>query len=360
MLSENWDEAKNYYEAWWNCEVLDKVGLMVTAPRRSSKPREITVGSSEDRFNKEKVISIAERKFENTFYGGLAFPQYWPNFGTDVFSAYMGATIDFSPPGSSSPVSWVDWNKPVLKDYSDLSALEIKEDNFYWQKTKEITSYAVERSQKNYLVGITDIHGGMDSLSVLRGGPEKLCMDLIDNPDGVKEAMKLLWKAWHKVYEESYEIITKKQEGTCAWIDLWSPKKTYPVQNDFTCLISSEMYKEFFLEEMLNEINHLDHSIYHLDGPDAIKHLDMLLETPKLNAIQWVPGAGLDKQGIAKWIPIYKKIQAKKKAIVVYCKSDEVDFVLDNLSPKGLLIATHCSTEKEAQNLLSNFQWGKA
>ena len=355
-MNKDWEGIKEHYTAWWNCEVLDKIALFVTAPLENHQQNETSIGLPEDRLNKIKVLDFAEKEIQNTFYGGLAFPQYFPNFGPDIFSAYMGATLKFSPIGDY-PVSWVDWNKPVLKDYSDLSALEIKEDNVYWQKTKEFTTYALERSQGNYFVGITDIHASMDSLAVLRGGPEKLCMDLIDNPDGVKAAMKLLWNAWHKVYEKSYQIIREKQEGTYTWISLWAQGKMYPVQNDFTCLISTKMYEEFFLEELLNEINYLDYSIYHLDGPDALKHLDMLLEIPRLNAIQWGPGAGLAKEGIAKWIPIYKKIQAKKKSIIVYPQIDEIDLVLDNLSPEGLMISTKCSSQQKAEELLQHYGW---
>ena len=83
----------------------------------------------------------------------------------------------------------------------------------------------------------------------------------------------------------------------------------------------------------------------------------MLLEIPRLNAIQWGPGAGLAKKGVAKWIPIYKKIQAKRKSIIVYCKPNEIDLVLDNLSPEGLLISTGCSSQQEAQELVSHYGW---
>ena len=117
------------------------------------------------------------------------------------------------------------------------------------------------------------------------------------------------------------------------------------------------MYEEFFLEEIINEINYLDYSIYHLDGPDALKHLDLLLDIPNLNAIQWGHGAGLENEHISKWMPVYKKIQAKKKAIIVYPRVGEIDYVLDNLSPEGLLIAPRCSSKKEAQELLYEKGW---
>ena len=372
MWVENWEKIKDYYKAWWNCEVLDKVPIWVAAPRDDPDSRRILSGDAikikkEERFDKEKVIERAEKIFQATFFGGVAFPCYWPNFGTDVFSAYMGAEIEFSSyflPApvwgrdvEAPPVSWAKWNNPILKDYSDLSVIQIKEDNLYWQKTKEFMQYALKRSQGNYLVGLTDIHEGMDSLAVLRGSPQQVCLDLIDNPEGVKRAMKLIWKAVHKVYEESFQIIKDYQEGSSAWVNLWFPGKGYPVQNDFTALISSSMYQEFFLEELLNEINYLDYSIYHLDGPDALKHLDMILEIPRLNAVQWVPGAGMAKEGISRWIPLYRRIQAKRKAIQVFCQPEEVDFVLENLKPEGLLIFTVCSSEKEAKELLSRTGW---
>ena len=374
MLLENWEKIKKYSKAWWNCQVLDRVPIWVAAPRDDPQSRETLSGNTikirrEERFNKEKVIGCAEEIFQATFFGGVAFPCYWPNFGTDVFSAYMGADIEFSPiflPTLSiwganmeepPPVSWAKWDNPILTDYSDLSVIQIKDENFYWQKTKEFIGYALERSQGKYFVSTTDIHAGMDSLAVLRGSPQQVCLDLIDNPEGVKKAMKLLWKTWHKVYEESYQITAGEQEGTSNWINLWFPGKGFAVQNDLTCIISPSMYREFFLEELANEINYLDYSIYHLDGPDALKHLDMLLEIPRLNAIQWVPGAGMVKEGVARWIPIYRKIQAKKKAIQVLCQPGEVDFVLDNLEPEGLLIFTGCSSEKEAKELLLRTGW---
>jgi len=372
MLLESWEKIKQYYKAWWNCEVLDKVPIWVAAPRDDPQSREILSGSAievrrEEAFDKEKVIGCAEKILRATFYGGVAFPCYWPNFGTDVFSAYLGAEIEFSPvflpayaalhPKGGVPVSWARWNNPILKDYSDLSMIQIREDNFYWQKTKEFISCALERSQGNYFVGLTDIHPSIDSLAVLRGSPQQVCLDLVDDPEGVKRAMKLLWKAWHKVYEETYRITTEHQEGSSTWINLWFPKKGYPVENDLSCLISTSMYQEFFLEELVSEINYLDYSIYHLDGPDALKHLDIILEIPCLNAVQWVPGARMAQEGVARWISVYRKIQDKGKAIIVYCKPDEVDFVLDSLAPEGLMIATQCSSEKEARRLLSRKGW---
>lgn len=160
----------------------------MTAPKDDPQSREILTGkglwiSKEERFDSEKVIQNAQEILRATFYGGLAFPCSFPNFGTDVFSAYLGAEIEFSdffPPVATGPsfiqegvipVSWARWDHPVLTDYADLSQLCIHEDNTYWQKTKEFVTRALEISQGEFLVGATDIHPSMDALAVLVEAP---------------------------------------------------------------------------------------------------------------------------------------------------------------------------------------------
>ena len=40
------------------------------------------------------------------------------------------------------------------------------------------------------------------------------------------------------------------------------------------------------------ECQFLDHSIYHLDGPDALQHTESLCAIEQLDMIQWMPGEG--------------------------------------------------------------------
>ena len=356
----DFEELKPYFQAFWNGEVLDRVALSVTAPRKVRVVSE----SAGDWSNPKKVfqekpeliLDCFEDYCRNTFFGGLAVPSFWPNFGPDVFSAFLGAELKFSEDSDST--SWIDWSQNFLNNYQDLSCLRIEDSNFFYQKNLELTRQAIKRGQGKFLVGPTDLHGGFDSLAVLRGGPDKAAMDLIENPDGVKEALRLLFRTWQKIYDDYYQIVNRTQDGTgCSWMGLWAPGKSYPVQNDFSCLVSTKMYREFFLEELLSEIEYLDYSIYHLDGVEALQHLDLLLEIPKLNAIQWVRGARFDKESISRWFPLYQKIQAKKKSIIVYPTVEEIPLVLENLKPEGLLIQVGCSDEAEARAVMTRLGW---
>ena len=59
------------------------------------------------------------------------------------------------------------------------------------------------------------------------------------------------------------------------------------------------------------------HSLYHLDGTQAICHLDALLEIKELQAIEWTPQAGIDEGGDPRWYPMYRKILDSDKALQV-------------------------------------------
>jgi len=346
-----------YYQAFWNCKVLDRIALSVTAPKQPESRSAFPWGEPGTVFSREteEILDIFEDWARNTFFGGLAAPCFYPNSGPDVFSGFLGVNLNFS--AASPGTSWSSWQRKKLFTYEDVEELVIRQENPYYQKVMCLTRKAKERACGRYLVGITDLHGGFDALSVLRGGPQIACLDLLENPEGVKKAMEKLFSVWKKIYDDYYAVIQNMQKGTCTWIGIYAPGKMYPVQNDFSCLVSPGMYREFFLPELMEEINYLDYSIYHLDGVEALPHLDILLDIPKLNAIQWVPGARYRNESIAIWLPLYRKIQKKKKAIVVYPRPEEIPLVLKNLKPEGLLISLSCSSEKQARKVASSLGW---
>jgi hypothetical protein len=50
----------------------------------------------------------------------------------------------------------------------------------------------------------------------------------------------------------------------------------------------------------------VDRSIYHLDGPDACRHLPRLLELDRLDCIQWIQGEGNPYP--SKWLDTLQRI----------------------------------------------------
>jgi len=99
-------------------------------------------------------------------------------------------------------------------------------------------------------------------------------------------------------------------------------------------MISDHMFEEVFLPGLVRECQHMARNVYHLDGPQALRYLDLLLEIPEIHAVQWVPGAG--QSHWRNWIHVYQKIQAAGKAFIVNgVLPSELDELFVHLSPEG-------------------------
>jgi hypothetical protein len=116
------------------------------------------------------------------------------------------------------------------------------------------------------------------------------------------------------------------------------------------------MFKRFFLDAIVEQTEYLTCSMFHLDGPEALPHLDLLLDLPKLHGIQWQPGFA--HYPMLQLMPLIRKIQARNKCVQIYVEPAEVEPLLRDLSAKGLKLDVPCETEAEARDLLKKVaQW---
>jgi hypothetical protein len=110
-----------------------------------------------------------------------------------------------------------------------------------------------------------------------------------------------------------------------------------------------------FLPGIAEECRHMEANIYHLDGPDALMHLDALLEIPELNAIQWVYGAGNGRA--SDWLDIYRRCQDAGKGIQIHLGVDELDVFMENLRPEGVWLGLAGVQNREhGQQVLAKLQ----
>jgi hypothetical protein len=157
---------------------------------------------------------------------------------------------------------------------------------------------------------------------------------------------------WFEAFDELYGALTScGQEGTGSWLS-WGPGKAFPLAEDALALISPRHFQEFFYQAIIDQAAHLDTNLFHLDGPEALPALDLVLSVPRLHGIQWVPGHA--HKPITKWIPLIRQIQSRGKCVVVEAEPREVETLLRELSAKGLQLQVECKTEREAQSLLRN------
>jgi len=352
IYKDDWEKAKERMNAWWEGEIIDRVVIQVTAPRKRARGNSTwTEWDLVHNLNDvERVIQAFEKQCQQTYFGGEAFPNFWINLGPGIMGAYIGAE-----PKIADDTVWFQTPRPweeVLRE------VKFNPDNKWWTLTQSITSQIVEKSDDRFFVGMTDLGGNLDIAASLRG-TQNLLLDLVDFPERVKKLLENINQLWFRYYEGLNHIIGKKMHGTSSWMQIWSCKKWYPLQCDFSAMISPKMFEEFVAPYLQEQCQWLDHKIYHWDGPGEIPHLDILLDIPELDGIQWTPGAGNPGVGSPEWFPLYKRIQEKRKLLVLLdMATEDIEHVMDELSPYGLLISTRCDSEDEARYLLRKVeQW---
>lgn len=339
---DNFDRIESRYIEYWNRENHDRPLLSIRCPAVKQIRLPEFHGTLEERWlDTEYVLKKTRADLENTYFAGEAFPAAFPNLGPDVFGAFFGAGLEF---GEST--SWATGHADSLHDL-DLSRLD--ENNIWWKKMIEMTEAMASDAKGDYLVGITDIHPGMDGLVSLRG-PEELCFDLYEEPELVESLTFQLFDRFTEVYSRLGGIIKKYQKGETNWMNVYHPEGWYVTSCDFMGMISEEMMKQFVLPELKLELKFLKNSIFHLDGVGALRHLDCLLSLPELKGVQWVYGAG--QPGAAHWIDVIRRIQSAGKIVHIAASPEDIPALLEALPPEGILYDVGCSNPDEADALL--------
>jgi hypothetical protein len=350
---EDWDRSRQRFKAFWQREIVDRCGIAIRAPRKGTPPRPRTEspGSHEvllrswldPELNLRRMLS----GFERTYYGGEAYPAATMCLGASVMAAFYGAKVEFRPE--------TVWFHPTLESLKGHDwTIDLPSAPLY-RETLAAARYYAQESRGRYLVGLPEIGSAADNLSLLRG-MENLLYDMLDEPGEVQRAIAALAKAWGDVHRELYEIALPANDGGCCipWMQTWAPGPHYQMSCDFSAVQSPELFREFSIPEVEAYLRVNEYSVYHWDGPDAVKHLDALLELKSLKAIQWTPGDGQAPTSSPRWLPNYKRIQAAGKCLVLpFVRADEVEMLLSELSSRGLFMSVWASSEDEARNLLT-------
>jgi hypothetical protein len=338
----DYEKSKQRIDAFWEREIIDRPVVQFSL----SKPREEQVplppahhATPRDRWlDAGYQAELALASLANHEFLGDSLPVAYPNLGPEVLSAFYGCTIEFGDYGTS-------WTTPILHDWQAVDSLVFHPDNFYLRKLREMTDALLAVGRSKFIVGMTDWHPGGDAIAAFRD-PQNLAIDMIDHLDDVKALLRRLEADYFRLYDEFYVKLRAAGMPITSWLTLVSDEKYYIPSNDFSIMVSKATFDDVFLPGIVNECRFLDRSIYHLDGPGALRHLDSLLAIPELHAVQWVCGAG--REGFGRWIPVYQKCQAAGKGIEVVCSYAELDLIMETLDPHGVYLMMDGVPSREA------------
>jgi 5-methyltetrahydrofolate--homocysteine methyltransferase len=124
-------------------------------------------------------------------------------------------------------------------------------------------------------------------------------------------------------------------------------------------MLSPGQFREFIQPSLRRQAQQLDAVLYHLDGPDAIRHVDALMEIDEIDALQWTSGDYNPDGTFEQWYPIYDKAVAAGKGlwIKVYTGSyDEwiarVDRLVERYGTAGMFLFFPSMPVEQAEGLL--------
>jgi len=340
-------KALERFEAWWHCEIVDRPPVTIGV-RREHPPRKAVPGKAHptlrDRWlDYEYALDRLEAGLDGAVYLGESFPEYWPDVGPELCATPFGCELEFSE-GTS-------WSVPAAASCGEILQIQPDFGNVYWQTILAATDLSLERGRGKWITGVPDLHTNGDLLAALRD-PQALCLEIADDVEAVAAACQYVTDFFPRFFGDPWSRISACGQPCTSWCPTLHAGRAYVLQCDFICMISPAMFAEAILPALKRETEYLDRSIYHLDGPGALRHLDAVLALPHLNGVQWVYGAG--NEPAARWVEVYRKIQAAGKCMQVTCTDlGDARRVAERLQPEGVWFSVGGSYARhEAEDFL--------
>jgi hypothetical protein len=342
-FKNDWPEARERLTRWWADQPTDRVAAAVVAPRRGMPPPSFCDKSPEKYTDAPTVLRNVEAGLRATFCGGEAFPTHWVNLGPVPLSGYMGCGMHLEPN--------TIWHSPRFQSWGEAECLAFDRSNRWYRLLQDLTRASLQQACGRYLVSGQAFGCSSDVIADL-WGLEPTLEAMLERPAAVAAAARTLTAISKTLYDEMDALCAPHQQGTIDWLCLWCPGRIWTLQSDLCCMISPEHFRDFVLEELRAEAEHVDHSFYHLDGPGAIRHLDALLSIQALDGIQWVPGAGSPEDPI-EWIDLFRRVQAAGKKLLIYCPPERVTPLLEKIAKQGVFLWVWASSQDQAECVLS-------
>jgi 5-methyltetrahydrofolate--homocysteine methyltransferase len=315
----DWLEARERLTTWWNGGDIGRAAMQLVAPREepweeiaalSEPPDWITWYSTKD-YNYR--INSALRSCLKTKFLAEAVPNHpVGDLAPNCVALYLGCR-GVEMPGTV-------WCEPFLSTLEGAK-FAYDPDNFYWQFSQRAYTEVAGKGKGKFLQQFPDFIEGLDTLAAIVG-TEELLEALIEHPDWVHAALRQVTDLYFHYYDVIYDIVRDEVGGSVFWA--WAPGRMVKLQCDFSAMISPDMFGEFMVPVLTEMTERVSYSMYHWDGPGALNHLDHLLSIPRLNMIQWTPGAGAEPGWHPRWWPYYHRIIDAGKKIYVF-GFDDVD-----------------------------------
>ena len=287
-------------------------------------PEELKWKDMEDKYQNPQRIVDRYRYFCQTHaFLGESFPNLNIDFGPGSLASYLGSEIGFKED--------TVWFNKCLDGWDGVPKLTFDPENKWFKKHLQLAKDCQALAGDDFYVDMPDLMENIDVLASLRGAQDIL-FDLLDEPEMIGERIQEVTDIYYEYYDRFYDVI-KDEEGGNAYtvFQIWGPGRTVKLQCDFSAMMSPEDFRKYIQPSLRSQSENVDHVLYHLDGPAAIKHMDALMEIEGIDALQWTTGDAGPDGTLPDWDVIYDKAIAAGKSIWVKVYSGEFEDWIRNV-----------------------------
>ena len=344
----NWEETKEKFTNYWQHKNTGRPLMCVIARRPEveqfsdgtpveggyldqicqgkyyNMPKELYWKDMEDKYQNAERIVARYRYFCDTHaFLGESFPNLNIDFGPGSTAAYLGSDIGFKED--------TVWFKKCLDGWDGVPKLTFNPENKWFKKHLQLAKDCRALAKDDFYVDMPDLMENIDVLASLRGAQDTL-FDLLDEPEKVGQRIQEVTDVYYDYYDRFYDVIKDKDGGNAYTVfQIWGPGRTVKLQCDFSAMMAPEDFRKYIQPSLRTQSENVDHVLYHLDGPAAIKHMDALMEIEGIDALQWTSGDAGPDGTLPDWDVIYDKAIAAGKSIWVKVYSGEFEDWIRNV-----------------------------
>lgn len=239
------------------------------------------------------------------------------------------------------PIGWQNghvWAEPYVEDLGAARDLRVSVDDGWLARYCQMIDVLAERAQGRYAIRQPLLRGPVDIAAAILGD-EQVCYAAADYPDQFRQLLADCTEVFIAAARAWIDHSPPFEGGYSADYGLWAPGTFIRTQCDNSILLSPQMYREFLVPCDERICSEFDYPLIHTHSNCIWVVADALVEVESLRAIQVsldYPSAG---PSVAEQLPLLQKINQHKSLVVIGgMTQEELDLLLDTLSPVGLTV----------------------
>ena len=318
---KDWEATKQRFEDYWKGENTGRPIMRVTGVKEGNYPfhlpADIKSKSLEEKYyDPDSIVRRYRYYCETHEFLGESFPNLNADFGPGSLAAYLGSEIELR----DNTV----WFQDCVDDWSALPELKFDPENKWFKKHISLFDQCKKLIKDDFPIAIPDLMENVDVLASLMGAMN-LLYDMIEDEDEIVKRVQEVTNCYQQYYDAFYQYAQYDEGSAYTVFQIFGSGKTQKLQCDFSALLSPDYFDTFVLDSLKQATIPLDHVLYHLDGPDAIKHMDSIMQVDGIDALQWTSGDHGPDGTLKDWDVIYDKARAAGKQLWIKVYSGDID-----------------------------------